>query len=189
MDRQEQRQERLMAVIMGIAENFEKEISPTLMRMWLKLLSGYSVEQVEAGALLLIETYTFKTLPPFAVLRECILKASGSQEGNVELQAVAEWAKLQGDIVHYGSYRKPDMHPVTEQVLRMMGGWSAACCWETRVIDFKRREFLELWAQTHGKEHVIALGANAALGAGADGIEAMVSAAIKTIPGTEAALN
>lgn len=42
-----------------------------------------------------------------------------------------------------------------------MGGWKAACLWETRLLDFKRKEFVELWVQSHGKADVLELGADA----------------------------
>lgn len=154
--------ERKMAAVNGIAENFGKEFSPELLKMWLRLLRQYPPELVEAGAVRVIETYAFKTMPPFAILREAIEEAAGVGPRTTEMQAAAEWSKLQSDISRYGVYGQPeDTHPTTAHVLRIMGGWQAACCWETRYLDFKRKEFVELWVQSHGKAEVLALGANA----------------------------
>lgn len=154
--------EHKIFAINGIAENFGKELSAELLELWLRLLECYTPEQVEAGAVHVISTYDFKTLPPFAVLRKSIEEAAGAGSHAIELQAAAEWAKLQNDIPRYGVYGQPeDMHPTTAHVLHVMGGWQAACCWETRHLDFKRKEFVELWIQSHGKAQVLALGANA----------------------------
>lgn len=155
-------QERKTMAIIGIAENYGKEFSPTLLQMWLRLLAPYTPEQVEVAAVRVLETYAYKTMPPYAVLREAIEEAAGVGPHALELQAAAEWAKLQNDISRYGVYGRPeDMHPTTAHVLRVMGGWQAACCWEIRYLDFKRKEFLELWGQSHGKTDVLELGANA----------------------------
>lgn len=153
-------QERKAMAISGIAENFGKEFSPALLQMWLRLLTPYTPEQVEAGAVRVIETYAFKTMPPYAVLREAIEENAGLGRHAAELQAVAEWGKLQSDIPRCGSYTPPqDMHPTTAHVLRVMGGWQTACSWELRTLDFKRKEFVELWIQADGKADVLAMGA------------------------------
>ena len=154
--------ERKTLAINGIAENFGKEFSSELLKLWLRLLAPYTPEQVEAGAVHVIGTYAYKTMPPYAVLREAIEETAGVGPRATELQAAAEWAKLQSDIFRRGSYAKPEgMHPTTAHVLCVMGGWKAACLWETRVLDFKRKEFMELWVQANGKADVLALGADA----------------------------
>ena len=152
--------ERKTLAINGIAENYGKELSAELLKMWLRLLSSYTPEQVEAGAVHVIGTYAYKTMPPFAILREAIDEAAGAGPRATEMQAAAEWARLQRDIPRYGTYARPEtLHPTTAHVLAVMGGWKAACLWETRILDFKRKEFMELWVQSHGKADVLALGA------------------------------
>ena len=49
--------ERKTTAVGAIAENFGKEISPGLLKIWLRLLAGYTPEQVEAGAVRVFETY------------------------------------------------------------------------------------------------------------------------------------
>lgn len=152
--------ERKMATINGIAENFGKEFSAELLKLWLRLLTPYTPEQVEAGAVHVIGAYAYKTMPPFAVLREAIEETAGVGPRATELQATAEWAKLQHDISRYGTYAQPEgIHPTTAHVLHVMGGWQAVCHWESRYLDFKRKEFVELWVQSHGKTELLPLGA------------------------------
>lgn len=84
----------------------------------------------------------------------------------LRLQALSEWAKLLGDIEKYGSYRYPShMDLVTSHVLRLMGGWEAACRWEMRYLELKRKDFIELWIESQDKEDFLALGATAVRGA------------------------
>lgn len=154
--------ERKTLAINGIAENYGKELSAELLKMWLRLLASYTPEQVEAGAVHVIGSYVYKTMPPFAILREAIDEAAGAGPRATEMQAAAEWARLQRDIPRYGTYARPEtLHPTTAHVLGVMGGWKAACLWETRLLDFKRKEFVELWVQSHGKADVLELGADA----------------------------
>lgn len=115
--------ERKIFAINGIAENFGKELSAELLELWLRLLERYTPEQVEAGAVHVISTYDFKTLPPFAVLRKSIEEAAGVGSRAIELQAAAEWTKLQNDIPRYGVYSQPeDIHPTTGPCAAHHGG-------------------------------------------------------------------
>lgn len=82
------------------------------------------------------------------------------------LQILTEWAKLLSDIEEYGSYRYPSyMDPTTAHVLRLMGGWEAAYRWKIKNLEERRKEFIELWIESHGKADVLALGATAGRGA------------------------
>lgn len=152
--------ERKTAAIGGIAENFGKEFSADLLKIWLRLLRPYPPELVEAAAVRVIETYAYKTMPPYAVLREAIEDVTGAGAQATGLKAAAEWTRLQEDVARCGSYAPPeDMHLTTAHVVRVMGGWRAVCMWETRYLDLKRREFVDLWTQADGKADVLAMGA------------------------------
>lgn len=152
--------ERKTTAVGAIAENFGKEVSPALLKIWLRLLACYTPEQVEAGAARVIETYAFKTMPPYAILREAIEEAAGASPQATELKAAAEWTWLQEAVSRCGRYAPPEhMHPTTAHVVSVMGGWQTVCAWETRYLDLKRREFVDLWTQADGKADVLALGA------------------------------
>lgn len=152
--------ERKTKAIGGIAENFSAAFTPDLLKIWLRLLGPYPPEQVEAAAVRVIETYAYKTMPPYAVLREAIEEVAGRGPKSTDLKAAAEWARLQEDVSRCGSYAPPDdMHPTTAHVVGVMGGWRAVCSWEMRYLDLKRREFCELWVQADGKTDMLALGA------------------------------
>ncbi|MDE7064196.1 MAG: hypothetical protein K2O70_01840 [Desulfovibrionaceae bacterium] len=142
-----------------LAENFGKELPPALANIWLDLLAPYPANQVKAAVRAVIERYEYKTLPPFAVLKHELDNLAGTSEQAVALQAEAEWVLLRENIARLGIYRQPDMHPTTAHVVRVMGGWEAVCHWETRSLDFKHKDFCELWTQAHGKADVLALGA------------------------------
>lgn len=180
--------ERKTTAVGAIAENFGKEVSPALLKIWLRLLARYTPEQVETGAVRVIETYAFKTMPPYAILREAIENAAGTGPQATEMQAAAEWTRLQEAVSRCGSYALPaDMHPTTAHVVRVMGGWTAVCQWETRYLDLKRREFMNLWTQADGKADVLALGAKATRAAIVHGTGPVRAAALESMKALKAA--
>lgn len=156
--------------LMAMAENFGKEMSETQIKLWLTLLAKYSPDQVQAGVLRVIETYSYKHIPPFAVLRQAIDAAGGRDESGLDMQAKAEWVQLLAAVEMCGRYGVPALHPTTECVMNMMGGWDAVCDWAIASYDFKRRDFIDLWKNAHGKETAFGLGAAAVLGALVDGV-------------------
>lgn len=152
-----------VAAIAFLTQNYGETMSDGLLDIWLDLLSEYSAVDVEKGVAEVIKTYQYKTRPPYAVLRKAIDRVAGKKriepEVSLDMQAEAEWDKLLDAIFQYGRYRKPSLHPTTEFVLRGMGGWDAACDWETDRLDFKRRIFLEKWKMSHDNEEYMELGA------------------------------
>lgn len=148
-------------VIIAFGANFGKEFSGELLSLWLDMLTEYSVQQVRQAARKVLETYEFKTLPPFAVLKKALDGVSGNDEESLKTQAEAEWGVLQGEVSRVGSYGKPRFHPTTAYTVRQMGGWEAACLWPIESLGFKRRDFVEIWLRSHGKTESMQLGANA----------------------------
>lgn len=139
------------SAIQALAENFStKKLSPTLLTMWLQLLSPYSVEQVQAGVTALIGTYTLKTLPPFAELKNAIDRLSGIRspeetKADKAMEAEDEWQGLLEAISSVGSYGNPAFDPSTANVVRGFGGWRVVCQWTEDEYPWRHKEFLERW--------------------------------------------
>lgn len=152
-----------LKVLYGLAMNYGKELPEQLAELWLQLLAPYTAEQVAAAVARVVTEYEYKTLPPFAVLKKALDAGSGQGADAVEAMAEAEWTALLKGIEERGSYGGPpkDMHPTTAHVLRSFGGWGAVCMWSTAWLDAKRRDFVALWTQAHGKAGAMALGADA----------------------------
>jgi len=158
---------------MALAANYGKEFPESLLSIWLDLLKDYSVKAVNAGVRKVISDYEYKTIPPFAVLRKAMDKASGlvSPERALDMSADAEWNKLLDDISRYGRYKRPALHATTAYVLRGMGGWDAACNWETDKLEWRRKEFIEAWKLAHGNVDALSLGAGGVDALTSDGFE------------------
>lgn len=165
--------------LMALAANFGKEFPECLLPIWLELLKPYPANVISEGVQNVILSYEYKTIPPFAVLKRYLDKAVGAmdQDKMLEMQAEAEWGKLLDAIQSLGVYKgPPQMHPATEYALRNMGGWLSACChWDMGKIEWRRKEFLEIWKMANGNEEIMALGANgvAAIAQGMGGMESV----------------
>lgn len=156
--------EAKLAILNGLAGNYSATLAPETSKMWLFLLKDYSVAQVQEAALNVIRKHAdvpYRAMPPFAMMQTELDALDGTLRGeeNVELQAEAEWNALLDCIDEVGSWRKPSLHPVTAQVVRMMGGWQCACGWSESELHFRHKDFVELWQQVQGKEEYLALGA------------------------------
>lgn len=154
--------EKKVMAIMALAANFGKEFPNCLLPIWLDLLEPYPATLVNEGVKQVILSYEYKTIPPFAVLKQELDRITGqvSEEEKLNLAAEAEWNKLMADMSSRGYYNPPEFCPTTAFVLRSMGGWTAACAWDSRKMEWRHKEFLELWKQAHGKEEIMALGSS-----------------------------
>ena len=150
-----------LAAIDALAANFGVEVPAALKVAWLDLLRGYAAQQVEAAVRAVIGHYEYKTMPPFAVLQAALDDLHGLGEKALNLQAIAEWAQLHEAISYFGYYSKPKLHPTTEYVLRLLGGWQTACMWNNSELEFRRKDFVRLWMDSHGRVDVLELGADA----------------------------
>ena len=155
--------QRKIAALMALAENFRTEMSQSLMATWMRLLKPFAAEQVEAGADRLIRTKSGK-LPAYADLEKAIREACGipepvDAEKSLKAQAEAEWEQVNDQVRRVGSYGNPRFHPTTERVIRSMGGWGAVCAWETASKEWKHRDFVRLWQDFHEVGDAMELGA------------------------------
>lgn len=144
-----------------MAMNFNSSFQPPLMNYWLKKLSVYPAEVVLQAIDRLIDNYQFKTLPPYALLKEQIEGSDKSKQDMLKTMAEAEWGNLLEAIRTNGVRNEPLLSETTEYVLRTMGGWRTACGWTEADLTWRHRDFIDLWTSSHGKTEVMRRGAKA----------------------------
>lgn len=187
MDTQTAETARKLSALDALAANYGAELNENLKLLWLDLLEAYSAEHVRSAVKIVIERYEYKTLPPFAVLKKALDELSGTGEKALELQAIAEWGILDKAIEDVGYYGAPKFHPTTAHVVRLMGGWGAVCNWFTKDLDFKRRDFIDLWINSHGRVEYMELGAGAVQDALQSGCDARhIGTALQSVVGSMA---
>lgn len=152
---------RKVLALTALMENFGKTMPEALMSLWLELLEPYSAADVCDAVKAVIETYEYKTIPPFAVLKRALDDLAGTSERLLELQAVAEWSVLLDAIDRHGYYGCPVLHPTTACVVRLFGGWESVCVWTEKGMNFKRKEFIDLWRLSDQNRDALPQGADA----------------------------
>lgn len=164
MNEHEDVHRKAMALV-ALAANFDRKMPEALLELWLELLAPYSADAVRAAVRKVMETYAYKTLPPFAVIKEALDDLAGVSDRSLERQAVAEWGVLLTAIAGHGYCHKPALHPTTEYVVRLLGGWQTVCLWTQSELSFKRRDFVNFWVESHGRVERMEQGAALAAGA------------------------
>lgn len=150
MSEREDVRRKAMALV-ALAANFDRKMPESLLELWLELLGPYAADAVRAAVRKVMETYAYKTLPPFAVLKEALDDLAGTSDRSLERQATAEWGLLLRAVAGHGYCHKPDLHPTTEYVVRLLGGWQTVCLWTQAELSFKRRDFINFWIESHGR--------------------------------------
>lgn len=156
-----------LAALSAMALNYDKDLNPQLAKLWLKILEPYSADVVSAAVMYVVQTYAYKTLPPFAVLQEAIRKVTGEKPKPepakaLETRAEAEWGIVLRAMSDVGSYGSPDFCPQTERTVELMGGWPHLCATVTQSnMDFKRRDFIKLWQDAEDISEAMGLTAGA----------------------------
>lgn len=136
----------------AISENFGSKMSEELLSLWLRLLANYSDEQVAQASIRVIENYEYKTMPPFAVLKKELDALQGDDKAGLKARAMAEWDKVLSEVQRVGSYGQPKFEPITALAVRMLGGWGVICSWTTEALDFRRKDFIDLWLSAQDRK-------------------------------------
>lgn len=167
METLDQEEAAKLAALSAMALNYDKDLNPKLAKLWLKILEPYSADVVSAAVMYVVQTYAYKTLPPFAVLQEAIRKVTGEKpnpepEKALETRAEAEWGIVLRAMSDVGSYGSPKFCPQTERTVELMGGWPHLCATVTQSnMDFKRRDFIKLWQDAEDISKAMGLTAGA----------------------------
>lgn len=163
-------EEQRIEILNMIAENYGVTMSDRIMFMWLGLLADYDFRDIQKAAMNLIrhsgnDQVAYKTMPPFALMQRELDKVCGAitdPEEKLTLLAETAWNGLLTAINRYGSYRMPeDLDDTTLYCLRSMGGWQVVCNWRESELNWRKKEFLELFALADGKVEMLESGPEA----------------------------
>ncbi len=116
------------------APNFE---DPETLEAWWVSLSQYSQEDLSKAFRLINERD--REFPAPARVREAVIEAKTSGESG------GKFSELLTLINKYGSHTCPQMEPMTQEVVRRMGGWGAVCCWTDDELQWRKKEFDNLY--------------------------------------------
>jgi hypothetical protein len=133
-------QDRFKQAILALGEVFDKEVSAAGVKLYWAALKEFSDDQVHEAIHQSVNTLKF--IPKPSEIRNLIL--GGSKE--ISLTA---WGLVIKEIRRTGSYGTPRVNEESKNVIDSIGGWKAICALTYRELEFKAKEFQELY---EGKE-------------------------------------
>lgn len=153
MDRQQNLQ-RIASALLGLGEIYDKQLSETMIELYVKALDGLTASQIEQAATKAIATC--KWFPKPVELREL---AGGTEQASLD-----DLAEVQADIAidaidRVGPYRSITFEdPITTAVIRQrFGGWENWCCQPPGELKWSRKDFVKAYLayarsgiQSHG---------------------------------------
>jgi hypothetical protein len=124
--------------LLGVAEVFQRSVSPQALEIWFRALKHYSIAAIEAAfSRHLLDTAEGRFFPTIAVIVKQI-------EGGAEDLALVAWTRVEKAVRHVGPYITvvfPD--PIIHCVISDMGGWIAFGRFDDKEWPFKKNEFVK----------------------------------------------
>lgn len=73
---------------------------------------------------------------------------AGNEQERAKLAAQDAWCRLMVEMERVGSYGTPDLDPISQTVVRIMGGWDSLCRALTHAsLTFRHRDFVDLYTR------------------------------------------
>ncbi len=137
-------------ILNSMFENFGKEASTGFLAMWLKLLENYSIEDVTKASLIVVNTYEYKTIPPFAVFKKELDKSLGIDKEKLDaiknLLPEQAWEELEHLLETKGNKDEmPALEKRTLHALLRIGGWYNLCLCPLDELKWKKKNFIEIY--------------------------------------------
>ena len=129
----------------GLEENFDSECSNAKVKLYFTMLSDISVEQVESAIQNILRESVYSKFPTIGAIRQAAL-------GSTDERAVLAWRKVFRAVQCVGQYRSIHFdEPVIHSVIQLMGGWENLCLMEQKEVQWKEKEFTNLYKSLQGK--------------------------------------
>jgi hypothetical protein len=139
-------------LLTGVGEEYKIKFSEVRLRMWWKILSKYTIEQIESGI------YAHMSDPDagmFELKTASIIKhIDGTKKDNAgdqEFIAQAAWLSIPKAIRLTGQYRIPQFHDLVTTACVSVMGWKTLCNMTEKEVTWKMKEFVELYQNLKNK--------------------------------------
>ena len=122
---------------------FPTNVTPVLAKAYFLALKRFTIEEVTAAAERHIETGKF--FPKPVELTDII----NAGKPNTQDKALLAWVDVITAIGKIGSYRELTLNDkLSMKVIKSIGGWSNLCSLTYKELEFKKREFIGIYATT-----------------------------------------
>lgn len=136
------KQERFTAALVVMASSYNRELHPAALEGYWIGLQDLSDDQMRAGMGRALRDWAGRFMPTAPELRALALgKATGEQRKRL---ASVSWEIVRAAMDKYDYTSSVDFGPLTNTVVRNMGGWQWLCNRSPRDLTFDRQKFEEL---------------------------------------------
>ena len=160
--------EQKIETLRMIAENFGVVLSERAIFMWLGLLEDYTLPEIQKAAMNLIRhagnnEVAYKTMPPFALMQKELDAVTGRfVTQSLDARAESAWEKLIDSVETFGSYQIPkELDKTSLYCIHSLGGWRAVCNWRESEMNWRKKDFIDLYKLADGKTELLEAGPQA----------------------------
>ena len=137
---------RFSYAMAALEENFDHQCSSAKVKLYFSELSDLSIEEIEFGVRKILKEAVYPKFPTIGAIRQAIL-------GCAEDQAILAWQKVFKAMKIIGQYRSVQFDdPVIHSVIELMGGWENICMVEEKELQWKQKEFINLYKALQGRK-------------------------------------
>lgn len=121
-----------------------REMSAEQLRAWYGMLGDLSVEQLKAGIVATLRTYTFAGFPPIGTIRQNSGVTSGRIDANDRL--LLAWQAVRAAISKVGAHDSPDFDDrAINATIRELGGWPLLCYTPSEEMQWLEKRFVAIY--------------------------------------------
>lgn len=122
-----------------------KEMTLEQSKAWYAMLGDLRVEQLKAGIIATIRSYTFAGFPPIGVIRD----NCGAKSGTIATKdrPTLAWGEVRRQISRCGYMDSPKFDDqIIHATIRQLGGWVALCDSTSEDLVWREKDFLRTYA-------------------------------------------
>ena len=133
-------------MLVGIADAYDKKLSPPLINLLWNLVKKYPDEQVVSGLNRMIRERTYQTFPKPGEFVQYIEGKTAIDNLALEEKAEVAWQTVVKAMSDHGAWQSVIFDDkVTMGVVEAIGGWRELCMTETDKLVWKQKEFVKLY--------------------------------------------
>jgi hypothetical protein len=137
---------KFTAILTGLAETYERDLSKELIELYWRVFKGYSDEEFEAGVERLVRGRTLQKFPKPAEIINYIEGRTETDMLSHEERAELAWQSVVKAMSDYGAWQSVVFEDATIMgVVEALGGWRELCMVEKDQLVWKQKEFVKIY--------------------------------------------
>lgn len=157
---QDSDRKRFAEIMMFTCENYKRECTESIVKMYFKFLADHSIEEIaKAFNKHLGDPDQGKFWPTVAhIIDKLPRRIKTGEELTPEQLANEAWADVMHALEKYGPMRTPDFASATARCVGALGGWRYLCQCNFDELKWKQKTFVDFYLTFHDTPQNLAIG-------------------------------